>query len=193
MDTTETRFQEEETCAVYLLDWTVVGGLQYVGMTTDLEARIETHRRAGTLPFRTLGEPEVSILVDGLDVYSAAVRERREIEERRTMTPSGYSHSAGGDWSSGCWIVSRASITVSVSTPNRRARLAPGTAPEDLSSAQGRIMSRYGTAPPNPDPRQAAGLAAAWNVRWPGAICIRCRQFGDLRGRIRGSRASAER
>ena len=63
MDTTETetRFQEE-TYAVYLLDWTVVGGLQYVGITTDLEARIETHRRAGTLPFRTLGEPEVSIL-----------------------------------------------------------------------------------------------------------------------------------
>ena len=55
MDTTETgtRFQEE-IYAVYLLDWTVVGGLQYVGMTTDIKARIETHRRAGTLPFRTL-------------------------------------------------------------------------------------------------------------------------------------------
>ena len=99
MDTTETRFQEEETYAVYLLDWTMVGGLQYVGMTTDLDARIETHRRAGTLPFRTLGEPEVSILADGLDVYSAAARERREIGERRTMTPSGYNHSAGGEYS----------------------------------------------------------------------------------------------
>ena len=99
MGTTEARFQEEETYAVYLLDWTVVGGLQYVGMTTDLGARIETHRRAGTLPFRTLGEPKVSILADGLDVYSAAARERREIGERRTMTPSGYNHSAGGEYS----------------------------------------------------------------------------------------------
>ena len=84
---------------MYLLDWTVVGGLQYVGMMTDLDARIETHRRAGTLPFRTLGEPEVSILADGLDVYSAAARERLEIGERRTMTPSGYNHSAGGEYS----------------------------------------------------------------------------------------------
>lgn len=89
----------EETYTVYLLDWTVVGGLHYVGMTTDLEARIEKHRTAGVLPFQTLGEPEVSILADGLDVYSAAVRERREIGERRTMTPSGYNHSAGGEYS----------------------------------------------------------------------------------------------
>ena len=89
----------EETYTVYLLDWTVVGGLQYVGMTTDLAARIEKHRTAGALPFQTLGEPEVSILADGLDVYSAAARERREIGERRTMTPSGYNHSAGGEYS----------------------------------------------------------------------------------------------
>ena len=59
---------------MYLLDWTVVGGLQYVGMTTDLKARIEKHRTAGALPFQTLGEPEVSILADGLNVYSAAGR-----------------------------------------------------------------------------------------------------------------------
>ena len=84
---------------MYLLDWTVAGGLRYVGMTTDLEARIEKHRRTGALPFQTLGEPDVSILADGLDVYSAAARERREIHERRTMTPSGYNHSAGGEYS----------------------------------------------------------------------------------------------
>ena len=89
----------EETYTVYLLDWTVVGGLQYVGMTTDLAARIEKHRTTGALPFQTLGEPEVSILADGLDVYSAAARERREIRERQTMTPSGYNHSAGGEYS----------------------------------------------------------------------------------------------
>ena len=89
----------EETYTVYLLDWTVVGGLRYVGMTTDLEARIEKHRTAGALPFQTLGEPDVSILADGLDIYSAAARERREIGERRTMTPSGYNHSAGGEYS----------------------------------------------------------------------------------------------
>ena len=81
---TGTGFQEE-TYAVYLLDWTVVGGLQYVGMTTDLEARIATHRRAGTLPFRTLGEPEVFILVDGLDVYSAAARRRRSRRPCRVL------------------------------------------------------------------------------------------------------------
>ena len=90
----------EETYTVYLLDWTVVGGRRYVGMTTDLVARIEKHRRtASALPFQTLGEPEVSILAEGLDVYSAATRERREIRERRTMTPSGYNHSVGGEYS----------------------------------------------------------------------------------------------
>ena len=88
----------KESYTVYLLDWTVVGGLRYVGMTTDLKARLEKHRTAGALPFQTLGEPDVSILAEGLDVYSAAARERREIGERRTMTPSGYNHSAGGEY-----------------------------------------------------------------------------------------------
>ena len=145
---TGTGFQQE-TYAVYLLDWTVVGGLQYVGMTTDLEARIETHRRAGTLPFRTLGEPEVSILVDGLDVYSAAARERREIGERRTMTPSGYNHSAGGEYSgtrrdkflSAAHIERLARATVAVANLDEKAHEAH--AQKLVDQGTGKVLEHY--------------------------------------------------
>lgn len=84
--------------AVYLLDWSAVGGLAYVGMSNDVERRVAEHRKAGRLGF-PLGEPAVSVLHAGLGVYEAADLERREIADRRTLVPAGYNVSAGGEYS----------------------------------------------------------------------------------------------
>ena len=80
---------------MYLLCWRRHGGLQYIGMSQDVDRRINAHRKAGRLPFAQLGEPAIEVLHFGLDVYAACDAERREIMARRTMTPHGYNESSG--------------------------------------------------------------------------------------------------
>ncbi len=84
--------------SVYLLCWRRQGGLQYIGMSQDVDRRINEHRKAHRLPFAQLGEPAVEVLHFGLDLYAACVAERREIMARRTMTPHGYNESLGGEY-----------------------------------------------------------------------------------------------
>ena len=40
---------------MYLLCWRRHGGLQYIGMSQDVDRRINAHRKAGRLPFAQLG------------------------------------------------------------------------------------------------------------------------------------------
>ena len=84
--------------SVYLLCWRRYGGLQYVGLSQDIDRRINDHRKAQQLPFAQFGDPLVQILHSGLDLYAACAAERREIMVRRTMTPHGYNESLGGDY-----------------------------------------------------------------------------------------------
>ena len=42
---------------MYLLCWRRHGGLQYIGMSQDVDRRITAHRKAGRLPFAQLGDP----------------------------------------------------------------------------------------------------------------------------------------
>ncbi len=83
---------------MYLLCWRRHGGLQYIGMSQDVDRRINAHRKAGRLPFAQLGGPAIEVLHFGLDVYAACDAERREIMARRTMTPHGYNESSGGEY-----------------------------------------------------------------------------------------------
>ena len=83
---------------MYLLCWRRHGGLQYIGMSQDVDRRINAHRKAGRLPFTKLGDPAIEVLHFGLDVYAACDAERREIMARRTMTPHGYNESLGGEY-----------------------------------------------------------------------------------------------
>ena len=83
---------------MYLLCWRRHGGLQYIGMSQDVDRRINAHRRAGRLPFTKLGDPAIEVLHFGLNVYAACDAERREIMARRTMTPHGYNESLGGEY-----------------------------------------------------------------------------------------------
>lgn len=83
---------------MYLLCWRRRGGLQYIGMSQDVDRRLNEHRRASRLPFAQLGDPGVEVLHSGLDLYVACVAERREIMGRRTMTPHGYNESLGGEY-----------------------------------------------------------------------------------------------
>ena len=89
---------ERGSWSVYLLCWRRHGGLQYIGMSQDVNRRINAHRKAGWLPFAQLGSPTVEVLHFGLDVYAACDAERREIMARRTMTPHGYNESSGGEY-----------------------------------------------------------------------------------------------
>ena len=73
---------------MYLLCWRRHGGLQYIGLSQDVDRRINAHRKAGRLPFTKLGDPAIEVLHFGLDVYAACDAERREIMARRTMTPA---------------------------------------------------------------------------------------------------------
>ena len=84
--------------SVYLLCWRRHGGLQYVGMSQDVDHRVDEHRKARRLPFAQLGYPAGEVLHSGLDIYAACDAERREIRARRTMTPHGYNESLGGDY-----------------------------------------------------------------------------------------------
>ena len=84
--------------SVYLLCWRRHGGMQYIGMSQDVDRRINEHRKLRRLPFAQLGDPEVEVLHFGLDVYAACAAERREILARRTMTPLGYNDSLGGEY-----------------------------------------------------------------------------------------------
>ena len=65
--------------SVYLLCWRRRGGLQYIGMSQDVDRRLNEHRKARRLPFVQLGDPAVEVLHTGLDLYAACVAERREI------------------------------------------------------------------------------------------------------------------
>ena len=89
---------EKGSWSVYLLCWRRHGGLQYIGMSQDVDRRINAHRKAGRLPFAPLGDPAVEVLHFGLDVYAACDAERREIMARRAMTPHGYNESSGGEY-----------------------------------------------------------------------------------------------
>ncbi|MCY4634637.1 MAG: hypothetical protein OXG04_09065 [Acidobacteria bacterium] len=84
--------------SVYLLSWKRQGGLQYIGMSEDVDRRVHEHRKARRLPFARFGDPAVEVLHSGLDMYAACDAERREIMARRTMTPHGYNESLGGDY-----------------------------------------------------------------------------------------------
>ena len=84
--------------SVYLLCWRRNGGMQYIGMSQDVDRRINEHRKTRRLPFAQIGEPEVEVLHSRLDVYAACAAERREIMARRTMTPHGYNDSLGGEY-----------------------------------------------------------------------------------------------
>ena len=72
--------------------------MQYIGISQDVDRRINAHRKAGRLPFAQLGDPAIEVLHFGLDVYAACDDERREIMARRTMTPHGYNESLGGEY-----------------------------------------------------------------------------------------------
>ena len=63
--------QKEALGQVYLLCWKRHGGLQYIGMSQDVDRRINAHRKAGRLPFTQLGDPAIEVLHFGLGVYSA--------------------------------------------------------------------------------------------------------------------------
>ena len=89
---------ERGSWSVYLLCWRRHGGLQYIGMSQDVDRRINAHRKAGRLPFAQLGDSAIEVLHFGLDVYAACDAERREIMARRTMTPHGYNESSGGEY-----------------------------------------------------------------------------------------------
>ena len=89
---------ERGSWSVYLLCWKRHGGLQYIGISQDVDRRINAHRKAGRLPFAQLGGPAIEVLHFGLDVYAACEAERREIMARRTMTPHGYNESLGGEY-----------------------------------------------------------------------------------------------
>ena len=62
---------ERGSWSVYLLCWRRHGGLQYIGMSQDVDRRINAHRKAGRIPFAQLGDPAVEVLHFGLDVYAA--------------------------------------------------------------------------------------------------------------------------
>ena len=83
---------------VYLLCWRRHGGLQYIGLSRDVDRRIDEHRKARSLPFAQFGDPVVEVLHSGFDLYVACAAERREIIARRTMTPHGYNESLGGEY-----------------------------------------------------------------------------------------------
>ena len=89
---------ESGAWSVYLLCWRRHGGLQYIGISQDVDRRINAHRKADRLPFTKLGDPGIEVLCFGLDVYAACDAERREIMARRTMTPHGYNESLGGEY-----------------------------------------------------------------------------------------------
>ncbi|MDE2717443.1 MAG: hypothetical protein OXI33_10550 [Chloroflexota bacterium] len=84
--------------SVYLLCWRKHGGLQYIGLSQDVDHRVNEHQKARRLPFAQFGNPVVEILHSGLDVYTACAVERREILARRTMMPHGYNESLGGEY-----------------------------------------------------------------------------------------------
>lgn len=86
-----------ERYSVYLLDWSHIGGLRYVGLTKDLSARLARHKQKGGLGF-ALGPPRVSVLQDRLALYEATDLEGREIAARGTLAPSGYNQSSGGEY-----------------------------------------------------------------------------------------------
>ena len=109
---------EKGSWSVYLLCWRRHGGLQYIGMSQDVDRRISAHRKAGRLPFAPLGDPAVEVLHFGLDVYAACDAERREIMARRAMTPHGYNESSGGEYAG-----SRSDTLYSSSSRHRFARL----------------------------------------------------------------------
>ena len=97
---------ERGSWSVYLLCWRRHGGLQYIGMSQDVDRRINAHRKAGRLPFAQLGDPAVEVLHVGLDVYAACDAERREIMARRVLAPlavdqaaarCSHEHESGGD------------------------------------------------------------------------------------------------
>ena len=83
---------------VYLLCWRRHGGLQYIGLSQDVDRRVNEHRKARRLPFAQFGNPVVEVLHSGLDLYTACAVERREIIACRTMTPHGYNESLGGEY-----------------------------------------------------------------------------------------------
>ena len=62
---------ERGSWSVYLLCWKRYGGLQYIGISQDVDRRINAHRKAGRLPFAQLGGPAIEVLHFGLDVYAA--------------------------------------------------------------------------------------------------------------------------
>ena len=112
---------ERGSWSVYLLCWRRHGGLQYIGMSQDVDRRINAHRKASRLPFTQLGDPAIEGLHFGLDVYAACDAERREIMARRTMTPHGYNESSGGEYAG-----SRSDALFSLDHLHRLSRAAVG-------------------------------------------------------------------
>ena len=120
---------EKGSWSVYLLCWRRHGGLQYIGMSQDVDRRINAHRKAGRLPFAQLGDPVVEVLYFGLNVYAACDAERREIMARLAMTPHGYNESSGGEYAG-----SRSDTLFSSDHLHRLSRAAVGVERMDRST-----------------------------------------------------------
>ena len=87
--------------AIYLLDWTHMGGRMYVGISNQPKRRwrqhkCKSHRLTGSA-WAKYGAPKRIILADGLTLQQAQIAERSYINAFRTRTPDGYNLTAGGD------------------------------------------------------------------------------------------------
>ena len=147
-----------------------VCGLQYIGMSQDVDRRINAHRKAGRLPFSQLGDPAIEVLHFGLDVYAACDAERREIMARRTMTPYGYNESSGGEYAG-----SRSDTLFSLDHLHRLSRAAVGVERMDratheeeagslAASGVEAVMERYWEAC-----SVVGELLAQWGFMWGGS------------------------
>ena len=131
--------------AVYLLDWTHLGGRMYVGISKHPKQRwrqhkSKNHRLTGSA-WAKYGAPKRIILAGGLTLQEAQIAERAYIKAFQTRTPHGYNLTAGGD-------------AMAATTAQRRAW---GKAA--MTTVQRRKAAKKGWAEKTPDERRAATRA----------------------------------
>ena len=82
---------------VYLLDWTHLGGLKYVGCSSNLKHRIRwNHYSKLVVKAFELGSPKVQILHVISDKVIASYLEIAEIKKQKTLHPLGYNKELKG-------------------------------------------------------------------------------------------------
>ena len=85
----------ESMYTIYMLDWSHLGGLKYVGCTQNLVTRLRNHRnhkevRLPTAAWITYGKPEIKILDIVETKQQAKEIENQWIIRENTDQPYGY-------------------------------------------------------------------------------------------------------